>query len=295
MRFSVIIPSYQSHKTILKCLDGLLAQRYHDFEAIFVDSSPDSRVKEAIENHSVFRVIHLPEKTLSEVARNLAADEARGDILVFLDSDCIPEKEWLQQAAAVFHDGAQVICGPVLCHGDRLIDLTAHLAKFWLWLPDKDKKQAKTAPTANLAIQRALFWEMGGLNPGYLSSADAGLCLKLADSGIEVQFINSFMVEHIHDTTFRTLCRERFIRGREFGVMRTQLAGWTRMKSFIFILSIPVLPVKNFLLKWATVSRSGYCLPFLKGVFAHLLLEHAWMYGQFGSHVHSIFRSRSVV
>ena len=157
MRFSVIIPGYKSHKTILRCLTGLQAQVFQDFEAIFVDSSPDTGVKEIIEGNSVYQVIHLPKQTLSDIARNLAAEKARGEILVFLDSDCVPREDWLLQADMAFRNGAKAISGPVLCYGNQSLDMTAHLSKFWLWLPDEKKLDVDAAPTANFAVLKEVF------------------------------------------------------------------------------------------------------------------------------------------
>lgn len=290
MRFSVIVPSYQSHKTILHCLEGLKAQTFQDFEAIFIDSSPDRGVIEIIERNSPYRVIHLPEKTLSEVARNMAVEKAQGDVLVFLDSDCVPHREWLFQADAAFRNGVQALSGPVLCVGDKRIDMIAHLSKFWLWLPDRNKKYVESAPTANFAVYRAIFNKIGGLNPEDLASADSSFCYALVHSGIKIPFMDAFAVEHIHDTSFRSLYRERFKRGREFGLMRTHLATWSRLKSFVFVLSIPLLPLKNFIWKGITVAKSGHFGAYMRAFFAHLILEHAWMYGQFGPHFNNLFK-----
>lgn len=294
MRFSVIIPGYRSHKTILRCLKGLQAQVFQDFEAIFVDSSPDAGVKAIIEQNSTYQIIHLPTRTLSDIARNLAAGKARGEILVFLDSDCVPREDWLLHADAAFRDGAQAISGPVLCYGNDPLDLTAHLSKFWLWLPDRNKRDVDAAPTANFAVLKDIFDVIGGFDPYHLASSDTKFCYAMGDLGMKIRFINGFAVEHIHDTTFRVLCRERFERGREFGVMRTRLRTWTRLKSCLFLLSIPLLPAKNFVWKGMTVARSGYLVPFIRAFFLHLVLEHAWMYGQFGSHRRHLFTERRV-
>jgi len=152
-------------------------------------------------------------------------------------------------------------------------------------LPDQNKRQVETAPTANFAVSKDVFEAIGGLDPAHLASADSSFCYVLADKGIPIQFVNSFAVDHIHHATFKSLRRERFNRGKEFGMMRTSLKTWTKAKSVLFVLSIPFLPGKNFIWKWMTVSKSGYFVPYLKAFFAHLILEHAWMYGQFVSHV----------
>ena len=292
MRFSVIIPSYGSHHTILKCIQALNNQSFKDFEVICVDSSKDEFVKNIIENNSEFTVIHYRNRISAETARNIAVNKSIGEILLFLDPDCIPALTWLTELDQAFKNGSKAVSGPVTCSSSVFINMAAHLAKFWLWLPDKAKKVVNVAPTANFAVSRDYYFEAGGINGNYTTSADTLLCYNLKDLGVTIDFVNEATVEHIHETTFSKLLKERFIRGRGFGLMRTKFKLWKKSYSFIYILVLPLLPFKNLILKLYVVSKSGYFFEYLKALPLHLMLEHAWMYGQAISHFQKIIKNR---
>lgn len=90
MKVSFIIPIYNVEKYLPQCVDSILSQTYTDFEVILVDDgSPDNSGKlcdeYALKDKRV-RVIHKPNGGLSD-ARNAGLKEARGEWVVFIDSD----------------------------------------------------------------------------------------------------------------------------------------------------------------------------------------------------------------
>lgn len=87
---SIIVPVYQAEKTIRRCVNSVLAQKYTDFELLLADdgSTDDSGAicdRYAAGNPRV-RVIHKVNTGVSDT-RNRALDQARGTYLQFLDSD----------------------------------------------------------------------------------------------------------------------------------------------------------------------------------------------------------------
>lgn len=293
MRFSVVIPSYHSRNTILKCITGLKNQTFSDFEVICVDSSEDDFVKKTVEENSKFTMIHLKEKRSAEKARNIAVNKSEGEILVFLDPDCIPNKNWLAALDAEFNKGSRAVTGPVNCYGKKFIHITAHLAKFWLWLPDKNKSYVETAPTANFAVYRKDYYKAGGIEDSYTTSADTLLCYNLTANGIRIRFLNDAYVEHIHETNFKRLFIERFQRGSGFGLMRTRFPTWKKGYSVIFLLVVPLLPFKNVFLKYLKAIIAGEGRYYLLGFPLHIALEHAWMYGQCVSHLKHLIKKNN--
>lgn len=87
---SVIVPVYNTEKTVKKCIDSLQSQTFRDIEIIIVDDgSPDSAGKicdEISKTDSRVRVIHKENGGLSS-ARNAGMSEAKGDYISFIDSD----------------------------------------------------------------------------------------------------------------------------------------------------------------------------------------------------------------
>lgn len=97
---SVIISVYNGERTIRKCLDSLLAQSYQDFEVIVVDdASTDNTRKILMEYVPRIHFFAFPFNVNVGQARcrNQAAKHAQGKYLVFIDADCIADKDWLQE------------------------------------------------------------------------------------------------------------------------------------------------------------------------------------------------------
>ena len=100
MKFSIIIPAYNAEKYISRCIDSLVNQslNYNDYEAIVInDGSIDNTEKlliELSEKYSIIKYITRPNGGLSN-ARNTGISMAKGDFLIFLDSDDAIEENTL--------------------------------------------------------------------------------------------------------------------------------------------------------------------------------------------------------
>ena len=90
MKFSVIIPVYNAEKTLRRCVDSLLKQNYADAEIILVnDGSKDDSghiCEEYAEHNMNVRYISQQNGGVSS-ARNAGLDAARGEYVLFVDSD----------------------------------------------------------------------------------------------------------------------------------------------------------------------------------------------------------------
>ncbi|MEU9479746.1 bifunctional glycosyltransferase family 2 protein/CDP-glycerol:glycerophosphate glycerophosphotransferase [Streptomyces sp. NPDC048191] len=90
-RFSIIVPVFKVQGFLRECLDSVLGQSYGDFEVVAVDDrSPDgcgAILDEYAERDPRVRVLHLPENVGLGRARNAGLEQAKGDYVLFLDSD----------------------------------------------------------------------------------------------------------------------------------------------------------------------------------------------------------------
>lgn len=87
---SVIVPIYNVEKYLARALDSILAQTYHDWEAILVDDGSTDKsgsiADEYAQKDGRFKVIHKENGGLSD-ARNAGMEHVTGEYLLFLDSD----------------------------------------------------------------------------------------------------------------------------------------------------------------------------------------------------------------
>ena len=94
-KFSIIIPVYNVEKYIKKCLDSVFNQSYKDFEVIVVDDGTKDNSMELVKKYDV-KIINQENMGLSE-ARNNGVKKAKGEYLIFLDSDDYIEKDLLKE------------------------------------------------------------------------------------------------------------------------------------------------------------------------------------------------------
>lgn len=94
MRVSIIIPVYNVAPFIIRCLDSVVSQSYHEIECILIDDcgTDDSvRIAEKFiddyHGNVCFKVLHHDENKGLSAARNTGIRNASGDYVYFLDSD----------------------------------------------------------------------------------------------------------------------------------------------------------------------------------------------------------------
>src|SRR5688572_8692245 len=102
-RLSVIIPVRNDPKRLAKCLEALAGSTHEDFEVIVADDASSDDTAAVAESKGA-RVIRLKAHSGAAAARNVGADAARGQILLFVDADVCVHADTLQTAAAAFAD-----------------------------------------------------------------------------------------------------------------------------------------------------------------------------------------------
>lgn len=99
MKFSFIIPVYNTEHYLKKCLDSIVNQTYKNFEIIVVnDGSPDNSqqiIQKYTDKYSFIKGYIKKNNGLSS-ARNFGVKKATGDYLIFVDSDDYIEKDLLK-------------------------------------------------------------------------------------------------------------------------------------------------------------------------------------------------------
>lgn len=112
MKFSIIIPVYNVEKFLRDCLDSVLHQTFADWEAVCVnDGSTDSSaaiLAEFVKKDNRFKMIAKVNEGLSS-ARNTGIKEAKGDYILFVDSDDWLEPNTLETIAKALND-EDVLC-----------------------------------------------------------------------------------------------------------------------------------------------------------------------------------------
>jgi GT2 family glycosyltransferase len=139
--------------------------------------------------------------------RNLGVRSAKGDVIAFTDSGCLPEDDWLEKLLApILHEGEDVSCGPAkairksVYSGDR-------------WWGSTTAQYVPAATTINMAFRREAFDAVGGFDESFGSAEDIDFTWRLTDAGYRLRWVPDAVVLHDWGTPQRQI-RRSFFYGR---------------------------------------------------------------------------------
>ncbi len=120
--FSVIVPNYNGRRFLPTLFAALAAQSFRDFEIILADDASTDDSIEYVEAHHPNARLLINRHNLGFVRTcNLAADAARGRLIVLLNNDTEPEPTWLAELAKVIcaNPDAAIVSSKLLLFSDR--------------------------------------------------------------------------------------------------------------------------------------------------------------------------------
>ena len=163
-----------------------------------------------------FRLISTENRGLSN-ARNTGWQEAKGEIVAYIDDDAYPDPHWLTYIAAAFMRTTHVgIGGPNLPPpGDGAIaDCVANApgGPVHVLLSDTE---AEHIPGCNMAFRKTALQAIGGFDPQFRTAGDdVDVCWRLQQQGWTIGFSPAAMVWHHRRKSVRTYWKQQQGYGR---------------------------------------------------------------------------------
>jgi glycosyltransferase involved in cell wall biosynthesis len=203
--FSVVIPVFNSERTIADTVHSVLRQTDRDFEVLLIDdgSRDDSLVR--------MRVLATEDPRVQVVScdnagvaatRNLGATMARGDLIAFLDADDLWHPSKLAQHRAL-HDadpalGVSFARVAFVSPGREAFDpdqtcSTVPLGRLTL---DQLIAENPVCTASNIVVTRACFEASGGFRVDMRYAEDQEWLARLAASGITIRGTSKRLVEY---------------------------------------------------------------------------------------------------
>ena len=199
---SIGILTYQRPEQAIRCLEGVdavindpLPGSWSIVEILVVDNDPDGSARSVVTAHAgaaagpAVRYVHEPVPGVA-TARNRALLEARGDVLVFIDDDEVPNPGWPHGLLTVLDEtGAALVGGPVLS------EFTSPPPS---WVVDggffeRDDPPHRSPQTwlrsGNLAIDRAQIDAAGvRFDPRYRQGEDSAFTRTACAAGLDLRW-----------------------------------------------------------------------------------------------------------
>lgn len=225
-RLSVVVPTHETRDLTLRCIATLEAEGTDGLEIVVVDDGSSDGTAEALAaRHPRVRVLRNEPAAGFTRAANRGLAEARGDLLLLLNSDTeVAPGAFAPLFAAFARDPRLGAAGAVLHYPDGspqwsggraptlawLFVLASGLAPLLARVPVWRRVKPVGAPAgrvdwvtgAALALRRRAWEEAGGFDEQFrFYGQDLDLCLRLRDAGWKVELVPGLRVLHHHGAT----------------------------------------------------------------------------------------------
>lgn len=236
---SVIIPVYNRPHDITTCLDSLLKLDYpkDKLEIIVVDDASTDETPDIVSHYPV-NMIRNKENRQAPYCRNLGAETARGEILAFIDSDCLADRTWLRELVPAFKDSKIAAVGGIVesYYHTRALDRYEQVRsslKMGLW----PKRSASNnpffyVPSCNLLVYRDVFLQAGGFDESLVVGEDVDLCWRIRHQGFHIDYQPAGRIFHKHRNRIAAFCKRRFDYGTSEPLLNRLYPG--KVKQMVF-------------------------------------------------------------
>lgn len=152
-------------------------------------------------------------------ARNLGAKIASGRILIFLDDDCLPQKQWLKEnIRALQGEKIGAVGGMIKGRSKRYSAKSLDFANFTF--AQSTKRQEMPVCAASLAIKKETFQKARGFDEEMRVGEDTDLCMRLKRLGYKIIYEPKIKVLHDHHReTLKDLLIYQYNNGRSKGLI----------------------------------------------------------------------------
>ena len=215
LRVSVIVPTYRDWDRLGLLLASLERQDFpaDGFEVIVVNNDPDAPPPATLRLPPNARMLTEARKG-SYAARNAGLAAARGEIVLFTDSDCVADRGWVREAARFLdmHPEAGRFGGRIdVARSARPGVADVYEAAFAF--PQEKYVAAGWAPTANMGTWARVLATVGPFDDAHYSGGDKEWGLRAAAAGVGIGYVGHAAVTHPARTAAEILRKRRRIAG----------------------------------------------------------------------------------
>lgn len=220
---SVVVPTYRRPDTLFRVLDGLGTQTSPpDFEVVVVDDgSGDLTPVRLREYRAPYPLRWFSQENSGPArARNRGVEESRGEIVLFLGDDTVPEPQFLSvhaRAHAERRDHPVAVLGYTTWPRERRVSpFLHHINEYGLQfgyglIDDPESVPFNFFYTSNISLSRRLLVDAGLFDTTFPHAAweDIEIAYRLTREGLKIVYRPEAVARHYHEITFRSFRRRQ--------------------------------------------------------------------------------------
>jgi len=210
---SVVIPAFNSEKTLEACLGAAFFSDYPRYEVIVVNDGSTDRTG-SIAAKFPCQVINLARNMGGGAARNRGAQAARGDILFFLDADITIERDTLSKVVRSFAERPEI--SALICSYQKNTPPTDFCSTYknlvHHFTHQTGREDAATFCGGFGAIYRKCFLHVGGFDENCRRIADIEFGYRLYQKGHKIFLNKQIQTTHLKVYTPGELVRSDLFR-----------------------------------------------------------------------------------
>ena len=214
MNVSVIIPAYNAEQTIAECLLALKLQSVKPKEIIVIDDGSTDYTKREVQKITGIKYYAQKNKGPA-VARNAGAKKAKGEIILFTDSDCIADKNWIKEMVKPFEkQGVSGVQGAYKTKQKELIARFGQIEIEHRYERMKKAKEIDWVGSYSAGFRRKEFLELGGYDESFpiASGEDPEFSFRVAKEKGKLVFNPKAIVYHTHPASLSKYLKVKYNR-----------------------------------------------------------------------------------
>jgi glycosyltransferase involved in cell wall biosynthesis len=268
MFYSVVIPVYNRPAEIRELLDSLQRQIDKNFEVLIIEDGSTLRCEDVVKKYDGLLDVHYFFKPNSgrSLTRNYGMEHARGDYLVFFDSDCIIPNDYFQKVTGCLEETkADCFGGPDKAHVSfsRMQKAVSHSMTSFLTtggIRGGKKGLEKFVPrTFNMGFSRKVYRTTGGFKDMF--GEDIDLSTRIRKAGFSVELFPHAYVYHKRRINLKSFYRQVYV----FGMARVGLyqlhpesLKLVHLLPAFFVSGLIFLFIASFVSLWALLPAGIY-------------------------------------
>ncbi len=188
--FSIIVPTYNNEKKILRTIQSVISQKHQNWELVIVDDGSTDKTEEEIQPFlKDKRILYVKQQNKGvTVARHTGFKNAQGEYICFLDSDDEVKTNWLEDFNKLKgYDTGYISCGYTLRGEDYYPKVKPNISKL-----------TYSSLAGTFALKKSVYEGIGGYDPNLKQSEN----YEMTARALEYCYENELKVVYTNNCNF---------------------------------------------------------------------------------------------